>query len=424
MLRFLYSGLLALVAPFFLYSLFAKKTGKPAVGKRWREHFGQTPPIEINEGVSTKAVVWFHAVSVGEVIAVTPLIKRFVMMHPDKQVVITTTTPTGAEQAAKLAPDVIHRYMPLDFSFAVRGFLSSIKPSQLIIVETELWPNTLHQVAKWGVPITVINARLSERSCLRYQKVLPIFQWLASKIDHVLCQHQDDADRFLRLGMSKHKVAVTGSVKFDISIEASVTQNGQQLRHDLGAQRPVWIAASTHQGEDEQVLEAHRRLLQTHPTSLLLLVPRHPERFDDVATLCQKQGFSLIRRTEKSTAVSDKHTVYLADTMGEMMTLLAASDICFMGGSLLGDKVGGHNLLEPAALGIPSLTGPSYFNFSDITKQLIEHNACHVIADAEALSSILSEWLEQPELLNSMGDNARQVVARNKGAIERTLEQL
>ncbi|MCL9775443.1 lipid IV(A) 3-deoxy-D-manno-octulosonic acid transferase [Vibrio methylphosphonaticus] len=449
MLRLIYSLLLALVAPVFLYGLFKHKPGKPAVGSRWKEHFGYTPAIDSTVTASStviidtatshnttanssssssssknKPVVWFHAVSVGEVIAVTPLIKRYLTQHPDKQVLLTTTTPTGAEQAEKLAPEVIHRYMPLDFSFAVRGFLAAIKPVKFIIVETELWPNTLHEVAKANIPISVINARLSERSCLRYQKVLPIFRWLSSKLDRVLCQHADDASRFLRLGMNQEKVHVTGSIKFDISVETDVLFKGKSLREELGTNRAVWIAASTHQGEDEQVLSAHKKLLESHPNALLILVPRHPERFNQVADLCQAQGFSLVRRSEKNNALHSGSAVYLADTMGEMMMLLAASDVCFMGGSLVGKKVGGHNLLEPAAVGVPSITGPSYYNFSDITAQLVAQNGSAIVSNIEELATLLADWLKQPELLRNMGVNAQQVVDDNKGALARTLNAI
>ncbi|MGF1751225.1 lipid IV(A) 3-deoxy-D-manno-octulosonic acid transferase [Vibrio cionasavignyae] len=425
MLRLIYSLLLTLVAPVFLYGLFKSKPGKPAVGARWKEHFGYTPAIN-TEATSNnnKPIVWFHAVSVGEVIAVTPLIKRYLAQHPDKQVLLTTTTPTGAEQAEKLAPEVIHRYMPLDFSFAVRGFLAAIKPAQLIIVETELWPNILHEVAKAGIPVSVINARLSERSCLRYQKILPIFRWLSSKLDHVLCQHADDASRFLRLGINSEKVQVTGSIKFDISIDADVQSKGKALRENLGTNRAVWIAASTHQGEDEQVLAAHKLLLESHPNALLILVPRHPERFNQVAELCQTQGFALVRRTEAKTGINSECSVYLADTMGEMMMLLAASDICFMGGSLVGKKVGGHNLLEPAAVGLPSITGPSYYNFTDITTQLVANNGCAIASNIEEIAATLADWLSQPVLLKRMGINAQQVVNDNKGALDRTLSTI
>ncbi len=347
MFRLLYTLLLTLVAPLFLYGLFKQKPGKPSVGKRWKEHFGATPEIERNED---HPMVWFHAVSVGEVIAVSPLIRRYAKANPSHNIVITTTTPTGAEQADKLSNIAQHRYMPLDFSFAINGFLKRVKPSQLIIVETELWPNTLRAVSHAAIPITVINARLSERSCQRYAKVKPFFWLAAQHIDSFCCQFNEDAERFIRLGVDSGRVSVTGSIKFDIEVQPESFAHGKQLRETLGTTRPVWIAASTHEGEDEKVIAAHKALLQTVPDALLLLVPRHPERFNQVEKLCIESGFSVERKSQTQGPISNTTALFLGDTMGEMMAYLAASDVCFMGGSLIGKKVGGHNVLEPLHL--------------------------------------------------------------------------
>ncbi|GMQ47943.1 lipid IV(A) 3-deoxy-D-manno-octulosonic acid transferase [Vibrio sp. 10N] len=418
--RFVYTLLLTIVAPLFLYGLFKAKPGKPSVGKRWREHFGWTPKL----ATSDKPVVWFHAVSVGETLAVTPLIKQFASENPDTQIVITTTTPTGAEQAEKLSDIATHRYMPLDFGFAIKRFLRLIKPSQMVIVETELWPNTLHIVAKAGVPITVINARLSERSCRRYQKVQPLFNVIAPTISTLCCQFDDDASRFERLGIAPERIQVTGSIKFDIQITDKQIEQGKALRKQLGQDRPVWIAASTHDGEDEQVLTVHKQLLQNHPELLLIVVPRHPERFESVAKLCKDQGFGAMKRTELNSVLSSETSVVLGNTMGEMMSYLAASDVCFMGGSLLGKKVGGHNLLEPAALGLPVLTGPSYFNFTDITEQLVENDGAIICQDTEQISIAVSKLIEQSSLATEMGIACKQVVNRNQGALRHTLDRL
>ncbi len=416
--RFFYSLILTLVSPFLLYSLYKKKRGKPSVGKRWKEHFGFTPYIP-----SCHNPIWIHAASVGETLAVTPFIKQLKSRHPEIKIVLTTTTSTGAEQAERLGDLVTHRYTPVDFSFAIKKFIKIIKPSQLIIVETELWPNTLNVVSKANIPITLLNARLSEKSYRGYKKVLPLFIPMAKQLSKVLCQYEDDAARFAKLGVAQAKLVVTGSIKFDISITDSVITQGNQLRELLGKDRPIWIAASTHDGEDQQLLSVHRQLLSTIPEALLVLVPRHPERFFNVTKLSKEFGFRTLTRSSGS-AISHDVQVYVGDTMGEMLTLMQASDVCFMGGSLVGKKVGGHNLLEPAALGMPLIIGPSYYNFTDITHALVEANACKIVHDQVDILTQLNIWLTDKQQREISGQQALSVVNKNTGAIERSLDQI
>ncbi len=402
-----------------MWGLYRHKEGKPSVGKRWKEHFGFTPKLKSEHGP-----IWIHAVSVGETLAVTPLVKKLKEQYPQLDIVITTTTPTGAEQAKKLADIAEHRYMPFDFAFAVRGFIKAIKPSQMLIMETELWPNTLHTVAKAGIPITVINARLSERSCQRYAKFQPVFDLLSKNITKVLCQYPDDAERFIRLGVAKDKVAVTGSIKFDIEITPQVKVLGQQLRKQLGKERPVWIAASTHKGEDEQILAAHKSVIEEHPNALLILVPRHPERFNEVFEL-SKQTFRTSRRTQLSGDVLDSNIqVYLGDTMGEMLTLMEAADICFMGGSLLGDKVGGHNMLEPAALSKPTITGTSYYNFLEIVNSMIQSEAITIAKNNFDIAPCVIQMMKKDELYFGQKLNIGKFYSKHQGSINTTLSLL
>ncbi|HGF7514246.1 lipid IV(A) 3-deoxy-D-manno-octulosonic acid transferase [Vibrio cincinnatiensis] len=417
LIRGLYTLLLLITAPFMLYGLYKKRAGKPAFGTRWKEHFGVTPKLDD----STSRPLWIHAVSVGEAIAATPIIQAIKERQPDLPIVVTTTTSTGGQQIKKLSNLVEHRYMPLDFPFCINGFLNAIQPSQLLIMETELWPNTLHCVAKRNIPITVINARLSERSCRRYQRFQSVFHLLSCHISQLLCQYQSDADRFLRLGIDRHKISVTGSIKFDITVTDEIRQQGQALREQLGQDRPIWIAASTHQGEDEMCLEAHRQLLNHYPDALLILVPRHPERFNSVDLLCRTQGFTVSRRTEP---VTEPTQIYLGDTMGEMLTLMYAADVCFMGGSLLGDKVGGHNLVEPAALGKPLLNGPSYYNFTDVTESLLAADAIRICHSSQELAASLVERFNQPQMIQEIGQRAAQVVKNNRGALEKTIHAI
>ncbi|HFQ5405139.1 TPA: lipid IV(A) 3-deoxy-D-manno-octulosonic acid transferase [Vibrio vulnificus] len=414
LVRLLYTLLLALAAPLLLFGLYRSKPNKPKFGQRWKEHFGITPKL-----VGQNQPLWIHAVSVGESLAAITLIKAIKEKTPDQVIVVTTTTSTGAEQIEKLGNLVEHRYMPIDFAFAVRGFLKAINPAKMLIIETELWPNTLATVHKANIPIIVVNARLSEKSQQNYAKVQSLFNLIHPCLSKVLCQSQADADRFAQLGVPTNKLSVTGSIKFDIHISDEIKRQGVELRTLLGQQRPVWIAASTHKGEDEQVLDAHRQVLETHPNALLILVPRHPERFDSVFELCQTQGFETVRRTQTNT-IADSTQVYLGDTMGEMLVLLGAADVCFMGGSLVGDKVGGHNVLEPAALGVPVITGPSYYNFKEITIALVQAKGIIVI-ESSLLGQKTQQLLCHSDRQKLVADAALNVVRKNQGALTRAL---
>lgn len=415
LIRFFYTLILALVAPLLLFGLYKSKPNKPKFGKRWKEHFGITPKLTSNQ-----RPIWIHAVSVGESIAATPLIKEIKKQNPEQSIIVTTTTSTGAEQIEKLGSLVEHRYMPIDFSFAVKGFLKAIQPKKMLIIETELWPNTLHQVSKFGVPITVVNARLSEKSRSNYAKFQPIFNIVEPCLTNILCQSQSDADHFESLGVAKSKLAITGSIKFDIQIADTVKEKAKALRSELGEHRPIWIAASTHEGEDQIILEAHQQIIEEQPDALLILVPRHPERFDSVYKLCVQKGFTTTRRTHSSNPVPNTQ-VYLGDTMGEMLVLIGASDTCFMAGSLLGQKVGGHNMLEPAALGIAVVNGPSYYNFKEITEELLRHKAIRVCKPNQ-IADTIQLLLKNSSTRHQQAQQALMVAENNQGSLVRTLK--
>ncbi|WP_341659420.1 lipid IV(A) 3-deoxy-D-manno-octulosonic acid transferase [Vibrio sp.] len=413
-IRILYTVLLSLAAPFLLSGLFRTKPGKPTIGKRWKEHFGFSDKLSHGN-----EPVWIHAASVGETIAVTQFIREFKRQNPKQTILLTTTTPTGAKQAESLSELVEHRYAPVDFPFAIKGFLKTFNPKKLLIVETELWPNLIHYTHQAGIPITVLNARLSEKSYLGYKKVLPIFSSMAQKLSRVLCQFEDDAERFIKLGVPTANVLITGSIKFDITVTEESISASNKLRNTLGGPRPIWIAASTHAGEDELLLSAHSIILESNPNTLLIIVPRHPERFVDVTKLCAEKFTTVTRSSGEKVSLSTQ--IYVGDSMGEMMLLLGTADICFMGGSLLGKKVGGHNLLEPAALELPTLTGPSYYNFKDVTNSLIEIGGCKVVNNSTEIATAISEALNDQMYLKEAGEASKKFVELNSGAVARTL---
>ena len=418
LVRVFYTLLLALAAPLLLWGLYRTKPGKPHFGARWKEHFGFTPRL-----ATTTAPIWIHAASVGEAIAIVPVIKALKQAYPEQAIVVTTTTSTGAEQVAKLGELVEHRYMPIDFAWCVRGFLKAIKPKLFLIVEKELWLNTLTCVHQQKIPTIIVNARLSERSAKRYQSFSFFTHQLLNKIDKILCLHDDDAQRFIAIGAQQHQIAVTGSIKYDITIANTVFEHAQNLRQQLGAQRPIFVAASTHQGEDEQVLDAYQAVLQQYPDAMVIIVPRHPQRFDSVAKLAIERGLTVHRRTD-TTPIKVNTQLYLADTMGEMLVMLATADVTFMGGSLVGEKVGGHNLLEPAAVAKPAITGPSFYNFEDITQQLLAAGAIEICQNSHQLAQQLVTLFNDPERQQHMGAQGQRIVIENQGAVNKTIANI
>ena len=418
--RSLYTALLYATSPLIFSLLLKTKKGKPPVGERWKEFVGITPEL-----AQSQQPIWIHAVSVGEVIAAAPIINALQQHYPEQPLLITTTTSTGAERVAALTGNIEHRYFPADYPCAVKQFISRMRPALCLIMETELWPNMLTICKNENIPTIVVNARLSEKSQQKYQRFQSLFSAPLQKLTHILCQDENDLRRFKTLGLRQAQLSVTGTVKFDIHFSDTIISHGLSLRQQFGKQRPVVIASSTHKGEDEIVLAAFERVKQQHTNALLILVPRHPERFDDVATRCLEKFPNTQRRSQtKTTDNLSNIDVYLGDSMGEMPMLLAASDICFMGGSLIGDKVGGHNLLEPAALSKACITGPSYYNFADVTAQLLTCDGVAVVNNELELANKINELMSQPEIAVVMGQQAKSVVEKNKGALTKIMQKL
>lgn len=412
--RISYTLLYYLLLPVVFLRLWLRGRRAPLYRKRWAERLGFFQASPHRNGL------WVHSVSVGETIAAAPLVKQIQQAYPNLPITITTMTPTGSERVKALFGDsVFHVYVPYDTPGAVKRFLRRVQPRLALVMETELWPNLVHHCSFQQIPVLIANARLSERSARGYGRFAKLTRDMLSKVSAIAAQGDDDGQRFVELGLAKERLHITGSVKFDIRVDDGLLDKGARLRAEWGAQRPVLIAASTHQGEDEQVLEAFRNVLTEHPNALLVLVPRHPERFSDVAELCRTQGFErVLRSTEQSLTASTQ--VLVGDTMGEMMLLFSASDIAFVGGSLV--STGGHNFLEPAALGMPVLSGPHVFNFTDISQMLVSAGGMIQVENAQQLAAKVNEWLENPAQLGEVGKAARSVVENNRGAQQRLFE--
>lgn len=363
--------------------------------------------------------IWVHAVSVGEVQAAVPLIHALAKRFPDQRLLITTVTPTGAARVKAIFGDSVqHCFIPFEFPNAVNSFFSAVNPEAAMIMETEIWPNLYHGCGIRNIPLILVSARISPKSLPGYRKLLPLIRQTLSQSIIIAAQSQADADRFLALGASSLRTWVTGNIKFDVELDPEVSRQGKLLRSELFADRPVWIAASTHSGEEQQVLEAHRTLLKQYPELLLIIVPRHPERFAGVRERIESQGFRVVSRTEQLPCDASTE-VFLVDTMGEVPLFYAASDIAFVGGSLV--PIGGHNLLEPAVQGLPIISGPHVFNAQDIADMFVELGACRMVEDATQLASTIAELIANPREAEQLGKNGLAVLQKNRGALERLL---
>lgn len=410
-----YSLLLRLALPFALLRLYWRSLKSPAYRQRVAERLATDSPGP------KPADVWVHAVSLGETQAAQPLIRHLLRREPAERVLVTTTTPTGAARVRELFGDEVqHSYTPYDLTSIVERFLDRVKPRLVVVMETEIWPNTLAACARRRIPVLLANARLSERSARGYRRAGALTGQSLRRFDLIAAQTEADARRYLDLGADPERVQVTGSIKFDQRLPASLQDQAEVMRRRLGV-RPVWVAASTHEREDEPVLAAHRRILESVPNALLVLVPRHPERFDRVAALVTREQLALVRRSSREPCTAET-AVLLGDSMGELQVFLAAADAAFIGGSLV--PTGGHNLLEAAAVGVPVATGPHVFNFAAITELLVEAGGAVQIGNAVELAELMARWLSDATERARVGENGRRVVEQNRGALERLIAQI
>jgi 3-deoxy-D-manno-octulosonic-acid transferase len=374
--------------------------------------------------LSSRTNIWLHAVSLGEMSAAAPLMRALRSRYPQLTLAVTTATPAGRARARALLGDSVDvRFLPYDTPGSVRRFLARIRPRVAIVMETELWPNLFRECERCGVPVLLASARLSARSVSRYLSLGNLFSGVFTNNVSVAAQSAGDAERFRSIGAAADRTHVTGNVKFDLQLDAGSIGAGRLLRATIGTTRPVWVAGSTHAGEEEQLLEAHALLQTQRPDALLLLVPRHKDRFAGVADLLTRRGIRFARRSTMAPGagaeMGEGVGVLLVDTVGELPAVYASADVAFVGGSLV--AVGGHNLLEPAALGLPVLTGPCYFNSQDIGDLLLAQGAALQVADAQDLAAVLRRLLDDPGERQRIGSLGQRLVEANRGTVERLI---
>jgi 3-deoxy-D-manno-octulosonic-acid transferase len=408
----LYNVLIYLAAPVAILMQLWRGLRDPSYRKGLGERFGFGPALE-------GPVIWVHAVSVGEVQAAQPLVAQLRRRHPRYRLLLTTVTPTGAARARLLFGDQVQlRYVPFDLPGSVRRFFDRVQPKLAMILETELWPNLYGECGRRAVPLVLASARVSPRSVGKYRRLVSLFRKTLSHGIVIAAQSESDAERFRTIGATPDRTHVTGNIKFDFQPPAGIEEQGRAWRERNAPGRPVWVAGSTHEGEESIVLDAHRRVLECFPDALLILVPRHPQRFDTVRDLLAKRHDRAANRSSGA-AISPSISVLLGDTMGELMMFYAAADVAFVAGSLT--PIGGHNLLEPASVGRPVLTGPHNFNGEESAQLLMDAGAAFIVADTEQLAHAVSGLLGDASLREVMGAAGRAVLDSNRGALDKLL---
>jgi len=417
--RWGYTLLLYLISPLLTARLLWRSRQAPAYRRRWWERWG------FGTWRSDRPTIWIHAVSVGEVMAALPLAEAILDKHPDFPIVMTTTTPTGSDRVTAAFGDRVHHaYIPYDMPGPIRRFISRSRPALVIVMETEIWPNLFHACQRHGIALMLANARLSQRSADRYARFRGFAAETLACCQRIAAQGVKDAERFVLIGARKESIVETGNIKFDFPLPERLSQNLVALRtlwhHDPTHPRPVWLAASTHEGEEEQILEALAMVRRTIPDLLLVISPRHPERFAGVADLCSAKGYHVVRRSaSRNQGTAPDCDVFLGDTMGELLDLYAAADLAFVGGSLI--PRGGHNVIEPAALRCPILLGPHMFNFDEISQNMLGADAAIQVTDAQSLAKQVIILLNDPRRRAGLAERAHAVFESSQGALPRTM---
>ncbi|MGS0682191.1 lipid IV(A) 3-deoxy-D-manno-octulosonic acid transferase [Shewanella sp. 125m-7] len=410
--RSLYSIVLYLISPLLLVYLTVRAFKSKDYRGRWNERFG------LKALKQTDLLV--HSVSMGETLAAIPLIKQIQLQHPELNITITTTSPTGSAEVIRAFGDnVQHCYLPFDLAWCAKHFVKQVAPKYCIIMETELWPNLIHYFKLSGAKVLLANARLSQKSADSYLKYHKLTAPMLKQLDAIAAQSQQAAERFIALGVAGDKVTVCGSLKFDISIDEQRIDTAKSLREQWQAtNKPVWVAGSVHPGEFDALIQAHQQLLARYPHALMVMVPRHPEQFDAAAQAVKSAGLSLARRSTRDPVLGDTQ-VLLGDTMGELLTFYGAADQAFVGGSII--VHGGHNPLEPAALGLPVMMGPHYRDFNEITELLESAGALQIVDSAEMLAGRLINLFDDKQAYTQASEAAKDVVAQNRGSLQKQM---
>jgi 3-deoxy-D-manno-octulosonic-acid transferase len=414
-MRFLYTIIFYLLLPFILLRLWIKNRKTSSGLQFWHERLGlglRHPP---------SGGIWVHAVSVGESLTAILLIKQIQQRYPSIPIIVTNETATGAERIrVELGNSVTQLYFPYDLPLVLRKFFKTLQPKLLILLETELWPNLLAACQLYQVPVALVNARLSERSAKAYRRILPIIRKMLKSIDVIAAQFQADADRFIALGFPAEKIQVTGSLKFDLMLPLQLSEQAQRWRKIWGENRLVWIAASTHPGEEELILQAFTEARRFFPNLLLVSIPRHVDRVPQLEQLYSRLAYKITKRSDHNDLDMSAIDVFIGDTMGELLIFYAAADLAFVGGSLV--EKGGQNPLEPAAIGLPILTGPYTFNFASITEQLQQRKAQIQVNNVKELAEqvifLLSDLIRRQQMVHE----AKKFVAENKGAVFKQMQ--
>ncbi len=413
-MRFIYSLIFYFLTPFILCRLGWKSVKTPAYRKRWNERFA------FYKQPFNKKTVWFHAVSVGETLAIVRLIKLIQQNHPELNVLITTTTPTGSERVKQNLGDSVHHvYFPYDLPDAVNRFLVHFKPCAAIFVETEIWLNFYTQCYKNHIPVYIINARLSEKSMCGYQKISFLIKPTLEKVTSIAAQTKADEKRFKTLGANQ--VETFGNVKFDITSDSKQFELSEDLKFPIFKNHWIFIAASTHEGEESVLINAYQNLKNHIPNLLLIIAPRHPERFLTVAHLIRQHNLTLVTRTSDSKC-NEQTDVFLLDTLGELSLFYQLCDCAFVGGSFV--PIGGHNVLEAVAANVPVIFGQFMHNFQEIALKMLEKQAALQCQNQQDLENFVLSLYQNVEKRHSMTIRAKQFLDENRGATEKIYQLL
>ncbi len=410
---FLYGIALYCLLPFLLIKLLLRALKNPRYFQHIPQRFGyKLPPTAAPQ----RRGIWIHAVSVGEVNAALPIVRYLTHHQSSLPITVTTMTPTGSDRVKKIMGDsVSHCYLPYDYPGAVKRFLNQIQPKLAIVMETEIWPNYIMACAARNILTLYANVRLSERSHKRYKRIQTLITPTLQAVTQFAVQSQKDADRLIDLGALKSRIVVTGNIKFELEVAASTLEAAQSVRRDLGWDRPIWLVGSTHENEESHILDAYRIAVKQYDDLLLVMAPRHPQRFQSVHKLCIKRGYTTQLRSRQRQAVTADIEIVVADTMGELMLLIAAADFSFIGGSMV--KIGGHNILEACSVGKAVIFGRYMFNFAEIAELVLAQGAGIQVKDSKGLAEAVIKLIGDPILRDQYGMQGKQLYEDNKGAL-------